>query len=247
MESIAFQIENRKNENVDALMDTIKDWCEYKGINYQRYDGYRDDMVHYWWKVFKLNDLMSENSSCEYIIWFDSDIYIWDFEKDPRKMMDPGIDFIAAHDPDDPKDSEDWFNAGVFCIRNNDGGKALVQKWMSLYDASKWSRDAEGKWKTDDRWAGPNYEQGAFCEQILQKPEFKNKIKILPSNTFNELFEWHNPKPECFSVHLMRGLAQKLGIMCIWRHKFEGLFVFFLVVIIILVIKELISRLSHAS
>jgi hypothetical protein len=229
MATIAFQIEDRENAHIEALMDNIQEWSEGKGIEYYRYDGYRDDMVHYWWKVFKLNEIMNENPECEYIIWFDSDIYIYDFDKDPRDFMEPHLDFIAAHDPDDPKDTEDWFNAGVFCVRNNPGGKALIQKWMTLYDPSKWSKGPDGKWTTDDRWAGPNYEQGSFCEQILQKTEFKNKIKIYPSTTFNELFNWENPGPECFSVHLMRGLAQKMGIQCIWRHRLEALLMFFII------------------
>ena len=242
MTSLAFQIENRKNENIESLMDRVREWCEYKNIEYQRYDGYRDDMVHYWWKVFKLNEIMNDHPECEYIMWFDSDIYIWDFDKDPRDFMEPHLDFIAAHDPDDPKDTEEWFNAGVFCIRNSENGKALVNKWMSLYDSTKWFKNYDGKWTTDDRWAGPNYEQGAFCEQILQKKEFKHMIKILPSTTFNELFNWANPGPECFSVHLMRGLAQDNGIKCIWRHRLEALLIIFLFIIFIIGIKELIRN-----
>jgi len=229
MGTIAFQIENRKNEHIDALMGVVQVWCDEKDIEYQRYNGYDDDMVHYWWKVFKLSEIMEDNPDCEYILWFDSDIFIYDFNKDPRDFMTPDLDFVAAHDPDDPKDTEDWFNAGVFCIRNNSGGRDLVNKWMSLYDESKWTKGSDGKWTTNDRWAGPNYEQGAFCEQILQKPEFKNKIKIYPSTTFKELFNWHNPGPECFSLHLMRGLAQKIGSMCILRHKIEALITFFIV------------------
>lgn len=221
-------------------MDTVKDWCEYKDIDYQRYDGYDTDMVHYWWKVFKLKELMDENPDAEYILWFDSDIYIWDFNKDPREFMNADIDFVAAHDPDDPKDTEDWFNAGVFCVRNSESGRALVDKWISLYDESKWSKDEQGKWATDDRWAGPNYEQGSFCEEILQKNEFKNKIKILPSTTFNELLSWQNPGPECFSVHLMRGLSFTNGMYVIWFHRFQALFI---VLVFLFVLKVVISRL----
>jgi hypothetical protein len=212
-------------------MDTVKEWCEEKGIDYQRFDGYRDDMVHYWWKVHKLKEIMNENPDSEYILWFDSDIYIYDFKKDPRDFMTPDLDFVAAHDPDDPKDTEDWFNAGVFCVRNSDSGHALIDKWLSLYDPSKWEKE-DGKWKTNDRWAGPNYEQGSFCEQILQKSEFKNKIKIHPSTYFNELFHWQNPGPECFSIHFMRGLAQNIGIQAMWRHRCEALLLFFITLLI---------------
>jgi hypothetical protein len=237
MGAIAFQIENRQNTNVDALMDHIKEYCEERGdIEYKRFNGYRDDMVHYWWKVFKLKELMNENPDAEYIMWFDSDIFIYDFKKDLRDYMTPDLDFVAAHDPDDPKDTEDWFNAGVFCVRNSESGRALIDKWMSLYDASKWSIGYDGKWTTDDRWAGPNYEQGAFCEQILQKPEFKNKIKILKSQIFNELFHWKNPPQECFSIHLMRGLAQKIGIQCMWLHRLKAFIWFFVFLVLILVL-----------
>jgi hypothetical protein len=228
MDTIVFQIEDRDNENVDALMDNVKEWCELKGIDYRRYKGYSTDMVHYWWKVHKLKDIMNENPSVKYIIWMDSDIYIYNFNKDPRELITPELDFVGSHDPEDPKDTEDWFNAGVFCIRNSESGRALVDKWITLYDPSKWSRNSEGKWTTDDRWAGPNYEQGSFCEQILQKTEFKNKIKIYPSTYFNELFNWKNPAPECFSIHLMRGLAQQNGIYVMWRHRFESLLMFFI-------------------
>jgi len=220
MKSIAFQIENRRNENTDVLMDGVKEWAEEHGIEYMRFEDEDPSMVHYWRKVFKLSELMNQNY--EYIIWFDSDIFIYDFKKDPRDFMRPDLDFIAAHDPSDP-DDDSWFNAGVFCVRNSPGGKALIDKWKSLYDASKWTKDENGKWTTDDRWAGPNYEQGAFCEQILQKDEFKNKIKIYPSTTFNEIFNWKNPQPECFSIHLMRGLAQKIGVSCLWFHRLEAI------------------------
>ena len=234
MGALAFQIENRQNPNVDALMDHIKEYCEERDIEYKRFDGYRDDMVHYWWKVFKLKELMIENPDAEYIMWFDSDIFIYDFNKDLRDYLTPELDFVAAHDPDDPKDTEDWFNAGVFCVRNSESGHALIDKWISLYDASKWSIGHDGKWTTDDRWAGPNYEQGAFCEQILQKTEFKHKIKIFPSTTFNELFQWVNPGPECFSIHLMRGLAQKIGIQCMWVHRAQVLAIILLFVLIMM-------------
>lgn len=238
MTSVAFQIENRRNENVDALMDIVKEWADEKGIEYRKYDDEDASMPQYWRKIFKLSELMNENY--EYITWFDSDIYIYDFSKDPREFMEPHLDFVAAHDPADPKDDEDWFNAGVFCVRNSPGGKALVDKWKSLYDPSKWYKDEEGKWATDDRWAGPNYEQGAFCEFILQKTEFKNKIKIYPSSTFNEIFNWESPGPECFSIHLMRGLAQKIGIQCIWRHRLEAIMVFLLLVVLFYYLKEMV-------
>jgi galactosyl transferase GMA12/MNN10 family len=241
MGAIAFQIENRQNVNVEALMDHIKEYCEERDIEYKRFDGYRDDMVHYWWKVFKLKELMDENPDADYIMWFDSDIYIYDFNKDLRDYMTPELDFVAAHDPDDPKDNEDWFNAGVFCVRNSESGRNLIDKWMSLYDASKWSIGYDGKWQTNDRWAGPNYEQGSFCEQILQKRDFKHKIKILPSTTFNELFNWMDPGSECFSVHLMRGLAQKIGIQCMWVHRaraFMYIFILLALILFFLLIKK---------
>jgi hypothetical protein len=247
MSSIVFQIENRKNENISALMDLVHEWADEHGMDYKRYDGYRDDMVHYWWKVHKLKDLMNENPEAPFILWFDSDIFIFDFKKDPRKFMTPDLDFVGAHDPDDPKDTEDWFNAGVFCVRNSESGRALIDKWISLYDPSKWSRDDDGKWVTEDRWAGPNYEQGSFCEEILQKTEFKNKIKILKSTIFNELFDWQNPGPECFSIHFMRGLAQKLGIIAIWRHRIEVMCIVIFLFTFFVCIKELVARMTHGG
>jgi hypothetical protein len=228
--AIVFQIENRSDENLEALMGSVRDWAEERNYEYREYGETNPDMCHYWQKPFKLREIMNENPETEYILWFDSDIYVYDFRKDPIDYMTDDLDFVAAHDPDDPKDTEDWFNAGVFCVRNSESGRRLVDKWISLYDASKWSKDAEGKWVTEDRWAGPNYEQGAFCEQILQKSEFKNKIKILPSTVFNELFNWKNPGPECFSVHLMRGLAKKTGIKCIWEHRRNALIVIFIAI-----------------
>jgi len=239
MNSVAFQIENRKDESLDLFMNMVEEWSETKGIDYRRYTDEDPNMPHYWRKVFKLSEIMNENY--EYIIWFDSDIYIYNFDKDPREFMEPHLDFVGSHDPADPPDDEDWFNAGVFCVRNSPSGKALVEKWKSLYDPSKWSKDEKGTWVTNDRWAGPNYEQGAFCEFILQKTEFKNKIKIHPSTIFNEIFNWNSPGPECFSIHLMRGLAQKVGIECIWRHRLEAILIFLILVIIIYYLKELIS------
>jgi len=237
MKSIAFQIENRRNENTDVFMDGVKEWCEEHDVEYRRFVDEDPSMVHYWRKVFKLSEIMNEDY--EYILWFDSDVFIYDYKKDPRDYMKPELDFIAAHDPSDPDDG--WFNAGVFCVRNSPGGKALIDKWKSLYDPSKWKKE-DGKWTTDDRWAGPNYEQGAFCEQILQKDEFRHKIKIYPSTTFNEIFNWHNPQPECFSIHLMRGLAQKVGIWCLWLHRIQAIACVLLVFFIIVLFKNLVRK-----
>lgn len=243
MSTIAFQIENRRNEHTDVLMDVVKDWCEEKDVTYVRYTSGREDMVHYWWKVFKLYEIMIENPEYDLILWFDSDILIYDFKKDPRDLLRPGLDFVACHDPADPRQeiSEDWFNAGLFCIRNTYGGRKIVKKWMSLYDETKWYKDSNGKWNTDDRWAGPNYEQGAFCEQILQKNELKNKIKIYDYRIFNEVYDWENPSEKCFSIHLMRGLAQEIGILCLWKHRVDALsitLVFSMTLIILVYLKN---------
>jgi hypothetical protein len=93
--------------------------------------------------------------------------------------------------------------AGVFLIRNNDGGREMVDSGISLYKPERWraSVDPVGRlvYSCEGKWAGIDYEQGAF-EQVL-RPKYADSVVILDKHVLHEHF-FNPPAQGCFSMHL---------------------------------------------
>ena len=119
----------------------------------------------------------------------DSDAVLMDR---PQRLIELLGDKDFLMSPDPPV----WgasFNAGVWVVRNTVRGREIMSRWASLYRASEWRQNASGSWdcsvnhnQNTCTWAGENYEQGAFIQNIL--PIFAYSMQIVPQTVLNGIF-----------------------------------------------------------
>ena len=187
------QYDNRKLSTID------KEFCERNknyanGHNYDYIfvkDGY-DAYPPYWAKVAVMRDHLSKYDG---VFWIDTDAVITDFaNRRIEELTDTSKAFIMSPDP--PMwDAQ--FNAGVWGVRNNDVGRAIMSDWMAIYDtiADQWKQDGT-KWTSTGPWAGDSYEQGAFSKHIL--PKYNSNIAQLDWNVFQDI---RPETPGAFALH----------------------------------------------
>eukprot|EP00741_Cyanophora_paradoxa_P001474 tig00000492_g1426.t1 len=94
-------------------------------------------------------------------------------------------------------------------------GRQIVRFWMSCYDPAAWREGAAGKWACagspgtpDCSWAGPAYEQGAFCKRVL--PRHRAGICIFEDRFLN--FTGSDPPPHTFTVHFMADAKSRIPV-----------------------------------
>ena len=143
---------------------------------------------------------MHEHPKTTYFMCIDSDAFLLDFS---LEKMQHFLKRVENYSVIISKDMPPWgngeFNAGCFIVKNDAIGKHIMNYWMSLYNASKWSC-IDSKWKTDSPWAGEDYEQGSFTKFIWNNPHYKQHIAQLPYYTLNNNCDG-DPK-KTITVHL---------------------------------------------
>lgn len=183
--------DNRKvlPENLDKLVKLNKKYCKKYNIPYFFYNN-NTNYPPYWTKVLLVLEEL-RRKRYKYILWLDSDALI--------HLNQHLFTFIKLHMKNsnllissDPPIWDSPFNAGVWCIKNNNKTKKLLESWLSYYNKDSWTEE-KGKWKCNRcRWAGLEYEQGSFIEYIL--PKYKNDIqivnyKLINNNKYNKDLE----------------------------------------------------------
>jgi len=144
----------------------------------------------YWVKVFLVDKYLSQY---DYIIWLDSDAVIFNWSLLPTLEKD----FIYTTDPPSFNYvTYGTFNAGIFIVKNSSIGRAIISDWKAGYDPEKWS--FTGTWNCPDQWAGPSYEQGYFCEHLLEK--YSKHLQKVPQNIM-QAYSIHDIVPETFAMH----------------------------------------------
>jgi hypothetical protein len=137
------------------------------------------DLPPYWRKVKAVNDAIVSDKY-RGVLWLDTDAYIHNNDIELGSLLEDGRDIYIANDTTNNK-----FNAGVWLVRNTDVGKKIMTTWLSKYNPSAWKKKEDGKWTTDSRWSGIDYEQGAFEEGVM--PHFSANIKQMERDYFNSL------------------------------------------------------------
>ncbi|HWY89019.1 MAG TPA: putative nucleotide-diphospho-sugar transferase [Gemmataceae bacterium] len=66
----------------------------------------------YWSKVVLIEHYFSNNPSCKWLMWMDTDVVITNPEKRLEDFLERDVDFLVAEDPGTP------INSGVFMVRN---------------------------------------------------------------------------------------------------------------------------------
>lgn len=220
------QYDNRRDTDLRLLMKYTEDYCLKHGYHYvcpnETYG-----LPTYWIKVLLVKQLLETVANDGDIVgWIDSDAVfvqtdvtlenIFGANSAELAAVSGGKDFITCLDPG----SLTQMNSGVFFIRKTPQTVQLVRDWMACYKPENWTLGSDGKWKTEGRWAGPDYEQGSFNEQIL--PKYRPVIALHPEKRF-----------ACFSVlydsetivcHFMYTHKRKIGLYNVRRNLPEILF-----------------------
>ena len=203
------QIENRRNmplQNLFLAHNRLR-CSQEKGLEYVFYDRAPDDGIEatvppYWWKVWAIRRmLLRDDHDTDAILWMDSDAYLG--PADPRGLLRADRSSSMWISPDTPPLHHSLFCAGAFLVRNNAQGRAIFDRWWSLYQPDMWHRDEgpDGRWRCDGPWAGPAYEQGAFVDHILQQTEYQKHIRVMPYYVFSAC-NWWCPCANTIVVHL---------------------------------------------
>lgn len=196
---LLLQIEDRNVDILQTFMDENKKVCNENNIKYVFLKNARDAIPPYWGKVFELKRQMDENPEIEYFMWLDSDAFFVHFEKDRFQTFLQTYEKYSFIMTDDMPPWNAEFNAGSFIVKNDRFGKQMMDKWMTLYDNTKWEYK-NGKWTTDGEWAGENYEQGSFVNHILKDSFYRDHIVVLPYYVLNNISCDYNK--ETITAHL---------------------------------------------
>lgn len=183
MKLLVLQIENRNDPMLDRFLQHNQDLSKKHGFEHvwikHEYDA---SLPPWWWKVFCMRKLMSERPDVDLMMWLDSDAFLCQYEKrNPQHLAAEQPDVNMWVSPDAFPDPSE-FNAGSYIVRNNAVGHQILDEWVSLYDATRWTK-SNGRWKSQGPWAGLDYEQGSFAKHLLPKASYR--IQQLPSYVLN--------------------------------------------------------------
>lgn len=174
--------DNRKvlPENLDKLIKLNRKYCKKYNIKYFFYSK-KTIYPPYWTKVLLVLEELKRNRY-KYVLWLDTDALI--------QLNQHLSIFINSHMKNrdmlissDPPIWRSPFNAGVWCVKNNNKTKQLLEQWLSYYNKDLWN-EVDGKWTCRKcQWSGSEYEQGAFVKYIL--PKYKNNIQSINYKLIN--------------------------------------------------------------
>jgi hypothetical protein len=169
------------------------------------------DLPPWWWKTFRMLELMKERPDVDIIMWMDSDAFFWNFRRNnPLTYAKKDVDTTMWVAPDYPPQTSP-FCAGAFFVRNDARGRELFEAWVRLYDRTRWSRSSDGRWACKGEWAGRDYEQGSLAQIIMPDPAYS--IKSLPPQIMNNI-DCVNTHPDCMVVHLFGDHKERLKDVC---------------------------------
>jgi hypothetical protein len=180
MKVVLIQYETRDDRALRLLMHYTREYCEKHGYEYYCPEE-TFDLPTYWIKVALIQRIFqrtpADTDLC--VAWIDSDaVFVREETRIEKLVLDSQHNFVASLDPG----SSNSMNAGVFFVRRTPTISTMMNEWMKLYSPDRWQKttkaDGTISWKTNGRWAGPDYEQGAFNEHIL--PHFQDQIVLLP-------------------------------------------------------------------
>ena len=197
--------DNRQSDpKVLAFKDINEQYCQKQGYTFLFYNSYSpDDQQYppYWLKVKILYDLIMTDQY-DYLMWIDSDACIHNPEIKIENLFnfDPEAVFVASPDP------LTIFNAGVWVVKNNTLGRELMSDWIKMYDPSKWTKTASGKWSCQGMWGGIDYEQGSG-RRLLLTPKYSPWVLFLPFKTL----QYYRGNANSFTLHFMGELKERIN------------------------------------
>lgn len=200
---LLLQMEDRKLEPLTTFLKHNKQTCLQNNIKYVFIEKSQFHAPPYWQKIFELDKCMAENPTVNYVMWLDSDAFLVDFS---QMKMNRLLEKYKDRSVIIARDMPPWtscFNAGSFIVKNNTVGRNILKEWIATYNPNKWIYQ-HSKWKTESKWAGEDYEQGAFVKHIL--PKYDSHIAVVPYYILNNNKCTNLNKT--ISVHLASGYKQ---------------------------------------
>jgi len=195
------QYDNRPlSEEYLILQKSNRDYCERHGYDYLFYQR-TFDIPPYWVKVLLVRHILL-TGRYKGVLWLDTDAVIHNSSLSLYGLTRLKSDrFHFYYSADNPRWSSP-FNAGVFLVRNTRIGRHIMDTWLNAYNPLLWTNDVDLGWYTEGDWAGPNYEQGAFVEQVM--PVYQQYMCCLPA----EVLQGTEISPSAFTLHFAAKLKQ---------------------------------------
>jgi len=186
---LVLQIEDRTNDEfLNNNMQVNKIICQDNNMQYKFMYKSEENIPPYWGKVFEIDNILTNpnNSNIDYVFWIDSDAFFLNFNK---SKLDNFLNSYSNYSVIITKDPPPWtanFNAGSFIVKNDKYGREIVSYWKTLYNPSNWWKE-NNAWKTNSKYAGVDYEQGAFDSKILTNKKYSEHIKTVPYYILNNI------------------------------------------------------------
>ncbi len=198
------QIEDRNDHYFQFCINLNKEYCKKFNIDHIYLKKGPSDIPPYWWKVQVFLDLMNLGKH-DIICWMDSDAFVYNTDIDIRDIFGEYSETMLVCS--DPPGWGSPFMAAVYMCRNDSKGRQIFEEWMNLYNKTKWKKGEDGKWKYvgTGKWAGVDYEQGAYAQKIL--PKYRKIIKSLPWYIFHET-NCAKPHKNAWSIHIPGAIKQ---------------------------------------
>eukprot|EP00466_Bigelowiella_natans_P004452 jgi/Bigna1/79875/fgenesh1_pg.66_\ len=174
---LIIQIETRHEGFLESGKKINKMYADkQRGVSYRSTSRFTQEafaeLPPYWAKV-KIMLEEAKASTHDFVVWLDGDAVVAEHSRrfdrlryfdDEKTVMVVGKDNAMWYDPE----KSDMLCSGVWVVRNNENGKAFLQKWWDKYEQikSRWEfNQTTGNWACDKcKWAGHEFEQGALNE-----------------------------------------------------------------------------------
>ena len=162
--------DNRKNiPYIQSHNQNIKDYCEKWNYTYKFITNCQYNV--YWSKIYLVEKYLNKY---DYVIWLDSDTYIFNTSIDFGKIIQQySSDIYLASDN---HFLFDIANAGVFAIKNSKTGKQYLRDCLKNYKEPC----VTPKKTLNGFWAASCYEQGTMNQLILNK--YSNYTTLLSND-----------------------------------------------------------------
>jgi hypothetical protein len=206
----AYDAEYAKRPFVQINAEILKKYAKKHNHTYRQLIDTQNKISPYWLRVYYLKQLLNDTQEGTYIAYFDADaIPIHPEISIPTfiaSLNETNFDIYISEDPQIELNPiyPGKYNTGVYIVKNSQKTKEFVDKWLALYDTTKWNKKND-KWTCTDNnvtcwWSGEYYEQGSFSK--LSQTSKLNIVKGLKPDT---LACNKNGGQNCFVMHLMQG------------------------------------------
>jgi hypothetical protein len=152
------QIEDRASPMLERFIQHNASQSQLRGFEHILERQGPKELPPYWWKVFRMHELMDQRPDVDLFMWVDSDAFL---VPDAADRVDRLVRADKRHamwiSPDAPKFNSP-FCAGAFMVRNDARGRRLISEWANMFRRERWARNADGSGRLRPAHAAPREE-----------------------------------------------------------------------------------------